>query len=120
MCRPLSGERPDSTAKLVVGEAAKAEYAAAADWYAKRSLAAAGRRYRPRRQRRRGCLAKIAPVPLLRRSAWGGFITKGDRPLFLRNTRQSPEGRTQDGQLQPPGRLLLRGERVAMWARRRG
>lgn len=37
----MSGERPDSMAELVVGEAAEAEYAAAADWYAIRSLAAA-------------------------------------------------------------------------------
>ena len=44
----------------------------------------------------------------------GGFIAKGDRPLFLRNTRQSPEGRTQDGQLQVPRGELLGGERVAL------
>lgn len=37
----MSGERPDSMANLIVAEAAEAEYAAAADWYAERSLAAA-------------------------------------------------------------------------------
>ena len=37
----MSGERPDSMAKLIVGEAAEAEYAAAVEWYAARSLAAA-------------------------------------------------------------------------------
>lgn len=37
----MSGERPDLMAKLIVGEAAEAEYAAAAGWYAERSLAAA-------------------------------------------------------------------------------
>ncbi|MFN7811300.1 MAG: type II toxin-antitoxin system RelE/ParE family toxin [Planctomycetia bacterium] len=37
----MSGERPDSMAKLIVGEAAEAEYAAAVDWYAAGSLAAA-------------------------------------------------------------------------------
>ncbi len=42
-------------------------------------------------------------------SARGGF-QRGDQ--FL-------EGRPQDGELQPPGRLLLRGERVAMRARER-
>ncbi len=40
----------------------------------------------------------------------GGGRWRGDQ--FL-------EGRTKDGQLQPPGRLLLRGERVAMRARER-
>jgi hypothetical protein len=34
MFRPVSGERPDSMAKLIIGEAAEAEYAAAVDWYA--------------------------------------------------------------------------------------
>ena len=37
----MSGERPDLMAKLIIGEAAEAEYAAAADWYAERSHAAA-------------------------------------------------------------------------------
>ena len=37
----MSGERPDSMAKLVIGEAAEAEYGAAAEWYGERSLAAA-------------------------------------------------------------------------------
>jgi len=32
MFRPVSGERPDSMAKLIVGEAAEAEYAAAVEW----------------------------------------------------------------------------------------
>jgi len=37
----VSGERPDSMAKLVIGEAAEAEYQAAAEWYAQRSPAVA-------------------------------------------------------------------------------
>ena len=37
----MSGERPDSMAKLVIGEAAEAEYQAAAEWYAERSPAVA-------------------------------------------------------------------------------
>ncbi|MFM7412200.1 MAG: hypothetical protein ACKO6E_03170, partial [Planctomycetota bacterium] len=41
MCRPVSGERPDSMAKLIIGEAAEAEYQAAAEWYAERSSAVA-------------------------------------------------------------------------------
>ena len=44
----------------------------------------------------------------------GGFIAKGDRPLFLRNTCQSPEGRAEHGQLKMPRGELLGGERVAL------
>ena len=37
----MSGERPDLMAELIIGEAAEAEYRAAAEWYSERSLAAA-------------------------------------------------------------------------------
>ena len=47
----------------------------------------------------------------------GSFVTEGDRPLFLRNTRQSPEGRAEHRQLQPPCGELLGSKGVAMRAR---
>ena len=62
-------------AKLVVGEAAEAEYAAAADWYAKRSLAAAD-----------GFTEAIAAAfrRILDRPEWGAACDDAHRLVIVR------------------------------------
>ena len=71
----MSGERPDSMAELVVGEAAEAKYASAADWYAKRSLAAAD-----------GFTEAVAAAfrRILARPEWGAACDDAHRLVIVR------------------------------------
>ena len=71
----MSGERPDSMAKLVIGEAAEAEYTAAADWYAERSPAAAD-----------GFTEAVAAafLRILDRPEWGAACDDAHRLVIVR------------------------------------
>jgi len=71
----VSGERPDLMAELIVGEAAEAEYAAAAGWYAERSLAAAD-----------GFTAAVAAAfrRILDRPEWGAACDDAHRLVIVR------------------------------------
>ncbi len=71
----MSGERPDLMAKLIIGEAAEAEYVAAADWYAERSHAAAD-----------GFTEAVAAAfrRILDRPEWGAACDDAHRQVIVR------------------------------------
>ena len=76
----MSGERPDSMAKLVVGEAAEAEYAAAADGFTE-AVAAAIRRILARPEWGAACddahrlvIVRGYPYQIIYRNAFEGSI----------------------------------------------